>query len=90
MGKVCVVGCAGLEFDAKNRTCRIGGKTLREGDVVSLDGNEGCVYSGALEMVTERPERELKAIAAWSESKSLRVGPPRNVRKKAPPSVAAV
>lgn len=66
LGKVCVVGCAGLEVDEAKRTCRIGGATLREGDVVSLDGNDGCVYQGTLEMVIERPSRELAAVARWA------------------------
>ncbi|HTA44518.1 MAG TPA: PEP/pyruvate-binding domain-containing protein [Bryobacteraceae bacterium] len=66
--KVCLVGCASLEVDAAGRCCRIGERTLHEGDVLSLDGNEGCVYSGTLEAVTERPERELAAIAGWDRS----------------------
>lgn len=65
LGKVCLVGCASLEFDRKARCCRIGGQMLNEGDIVSLDGNEGCVYSGAIKMLTERPDRELAAIAQW-------------------------
>jgi pyruvate,orthophosphate dikinase len=70
LGKVCLVGCPTLQIDLSRRRCRIGRQTLNEGDFLSLDGNEGCIYSGTLNVVTERPERELKAIAQWSSQAS--------------------
>jgi len=67
-GKVCLAACSDLEIDLSRRCCRIGGKTLREGEFLSLDGNNGDVYAGKLEVVTERPERELARIARWHAS----------------------
>ena len=66
LGKVCVVGCANLEVDLSKRRCKIGGQILNEGDYLSLDGNEGRVYSGKLDVVTERPEQELRMIEQWT------------------------
>lgn len=65
LGKVCLVGCAALEIDLERRRCKLGAAVLNEGDFLSLDANAGCVYSGKLKAVTERPQRELKAIAQW-------------------------
>ncbi len=65
MGKVCLVGCRELAIDLAKRSCSIGGKSLREGQVISLDGNAGGVYSGAVDIVREQPERELAAVASW-------------------------
>jgi pyruvate, orthophosphate dikinase len=65
MGKVCLVGCRELAIDLAKRSCSIGGKSLREGQVISLDGNAGGVYSGAVDIVREKPERELAAVASW-------------------------
>ncbi len=65
MGKVCLVGCRELAIDLAKRSCSIGGKSLREGQVLSLDGNAGGVYSGAVDIVREKPERELAAVASW-------------------------
>ena len=48
LGKVCLVGCAELQIDDAARTVRIGDTTLHEGDLLSLDGNEGAVYAGAV------------------------------------------
>ena len=60
LGKVCLVGCAGLRIDETTRTVRIGATTLHEGDLLTLDGNDGAFYAGALETRSE-PPRELLA-----------------------------
>lgn len=70
LGKVCLVGCPGLEIDIERRQCRIGGTLLNEGDFLSLDGNSGAVYPGRLAPLTERPERALAAIAEWRRSEA--------------------
>ena len=70
LGKVCLVGCPGLEIDLARRQCRIGGVTLAEGDLLSLDGNTGALYPGALPVLTERPEAQLAAVAVWRQGKA--------------------
>jgi len=65
MGKVCLVGCRELTVDAGKRSCSIGGKVLREGQVISLDGGGGGVYAGAVEIVRAKPEHDLAAVASW-------------------------
>lgn len=66
LGKVCLVGCMSLDIDWSRRSCRIGTGTLREGDILSLDGNEGRIYAGTVDVVTEHPEQELRDMAAWT------------------------
>ncbi len=65
LGKVCLVGCPALSIDLQRRLCRIGERTFAEGDLISLDGNEGAIYPGRLVTVAERPERELAIIMGW-------------------------
>ncbi len=65
MGKVCLVGCRELIVDAGKRSCSIGGKLLREGQVLSLDGGGGGIYAGAVEILRAKPERYLAAVASW-------------------------
>jgi len=65
LGKVCLVACQGLTIDLNRRCCSIGGRTLHEGEFLTLDGNEGGIYPGQLEVVQERPERELARVADW-------------------------
>ncbi|MBT0771868.1 pyruvate, phosphate dikinase [Kineosporia sp. J2-2] len=49
MGKTCVCGLAELDVDGS--TARVGGKTLREGDLISIDGSSGEVFAGAVPVV---------------------------------------
>ncbi|HKI20597.1 MAG TPA: PEP/pyruvate-binding domain-containing protein, partial [Isosphaeraceae bacterium] len=60
LGKVCLVGCAELQIDDAARTIKLGETTLREGELLTLDGNEGVVYAGAIQTKVEYP-RELLA-----------------------------
>jgi pyruvate,orthophosphate dikinase len=46
MGKVCIVGCKELVIDYHAGTVACGGKTLREGDYISIDGFTGEVFAG--------------------------------------------
>jgi len=48
MGKPSVVGCGALDINAKAHTLKVGGKTLREGDSISIDGSTGEVILKAL------------------------------------------
>ena len=48
MGKVCIVGCQALQIDYNARTLTVGGKTLKEGDFISIDGFTGEVMEGQI------------------------------------------
>lgn len=65
MGKVALVGCTELAIDPARRTIRLGGLTLAEGDTLSLDGNDGVIYHGSVEIAEERPEAWLREVARW-------------------------
>jgi len=53
LGKVCLVGCTAMQLDETGRTLQIGATTLREGDLLTLDGNDGAVYAGAMHTAVE-------------------------------------
>ena len=42
-----------MQLDEAGRALRIGETTLREGDLLTLDGNEGAVYAGAVHTAVE-------------------------------------
>jgi len=71
LGKVCLVGCAALSIDPSGRTCRIEQHEFAEGDWLTLDGDQGAVYAGRLEVVVERPEAALASVARWHASESV-------------------
>jgi pyruvate,orthophosphate dikinase len=59
MGKVCVAGCEGLSIHYKSRKMSIAGRTLREGDWISIDGSTGEVIQGHLET---RPSEVVRIV----------------------------
>ena len=48
MGKPCVVGCAALNINYPAGTMEANGRTVREGDFISIDGTTGEVIEGAI------------------------------------------
>jgi pyruvate, orthophosphate dikinase len=48
MGKPSVVGCGALDIDAKTKKLKVAGKTLGEGDAISIDGTTGEVMLAAV------------------------------------------
>jgi len=65
MGKVCLVGCADLHIDEAARMIRVGDTTLREGEYLTLDGNEGAVYAGAARVEPDYPEALVQRLEAF-------------------------
>jgi len=56
-GKCCIVGAGELKIDSHKKTMTVGGKSYKEGDVLTLNGTRGWVYAGAVKMMdaTENP-----------------------------------
>jgi len=68
MGKCCVAGAGDVDVDEKARVIRVHGKTLKEGDWISLDGTTGRVIDGKLNTVPARPDDpELQKLMSWAE-----------------------
>lgn len=58
-GKCCVVGCSALHVDYKSKVIIGDGKTLKEGDWITLNGTKGNVYEGQLSMMDATEENML-------------------------------
>ena len=68
-GKPAVVGVAALEIDLEKREIRVAGKTLREGDWVSIDGTLGEVYAGQLAtVVPDISDPYLAKLLGWADA----------------------
>jgi len=59
MGKVCVAGCGTLEIDYAKRHMQVKGRTLHEGDWISLDGTTGEIFEG---QIPTRPSEVLQVL----------------------------
>jgi len=49
MGRVCVAGCSELAIDYGRHVMTVNGKTLKEGDWISIDGTTGQVIEGKIQ-----------------------------------------
>ncbi len=67
-GKCCIVGCEALLVDAAKQEMRAGGKILREGDPVTLDGADGSVYAGELPLVQPGLPACFKTLMSWADA----------------------
>ncbi len=59
MGKVCVAGCSALEIDYSKHMMNVNGKTVKEGDWISIDGTTGEVIEGK---VPTKPSEVLQVL----------------------------
>jgi pyruvate,orthophosphate dikinase len=51
MGRVCVAGCGELDIDYAKHTMAVKGRTVKEGDWISIDGTTGEVIEGRVKTV---------------------------------------
>jgi pyruvate,orthophosphate dikinase len=75
-GKPAVVGIAELEIDLEERLMRVGAeRVIREGEPLSIDGNEGLVYAGELPtFIPDINNPYLLQVLDWAdEFRQLRV-----------------
>ncbi len=63
-GKCCIVGAGGLHVDAAARKIKITGTdiVLKEGDVITLNGTKGNVYTGAITLMDASENPRFKAF----------------------------
>jgi pyruvate, orthophosphate dikinase len=67
MGKPCVAGCEALSIDIRARTITLGGQTLSEGDVLTIDGGTGAVIIGEVPLVPPQVNDDLESILSWGD-----------------------
>ncbi|MCH8892402.1 MAG: pyruvate, phosphate dikinase, partial [Chloroflexi bacterium] len=53
LGKPCIVGCEGILVDLEAGLFTADGKTVHEGELISMDGAAGSVYLGELDTVNQ-------------------------------------
>ncbi|MBJ7409242.1 MAG: pyruvate, phosphate dikinase [Phenylobacterium sp.] len=67
MGRPCVSGAGEIHIDAKAREFRARGKTIREYDIVTIDGSTGEVLQGAVKMIEPELSGDFAALMAWAD-----------------------
>ncbi|MBQ7327443.1 MAG: pyruvate, phosphate dikinase [Clostridia bacterium] len=67
MGTCCVAGCSAIKFADDGKSFTLGGKTYKEGDVISFDGSTGKIYDGAIATEEAKISGEFATIMAWAD-----------------------
>ena len=67
MGKPCVAGAEGIEVDVMRRIAVVGRETIREGDVLTIDGSSGEVYRGEVPTVEPEFTDSLTTLLGWAD-----------------------
>src|ERR1700683_1216082 len=66
-GKCCIVGAEKMDIDYAQKTMKAGEHTVREGDWITLDGNEGAVYEGQVPLVTPELSDSYRTLMSWTD-----------------------
>jgi len=69
-GKCCIVGCTDLNIDVHKKEIHVNGKTLKEGDWITLNGTAGRVYEGQLDLLPADPDKNMwyKDLMKWADN----------------------
>ena len=67
MGKPCVAGAGSVRIDYAKELFTILGKTWKKGDIITLDGANGQVLAGAVDMVQPELSGAFATIMQWAD-----------------------
>jgi pyruvate, orthophosphate dikinase len=67
-GKCCIVGAEKFNIDYKSKSMTNGGRTVKEGEWVTLDGGEGTIYDGRMDLVTPELPSSYQTLMKWADS----------------------
>ncbi len=67
MGRPCVCGAGGLVIDLKAGEFRFAGRTVKAGDVITVDGAAGEVLLGAVKMTKPDLSGDFGQLMAWAD-----------------------
>lgn len=69
MGRPCVSGAGTLAIVAKEKLFRVGGREVREGDTITIDGATGEVMFGAVPTVQPELSGDFGTLMLWADAK---------------------
>jgi len=67
MGKPCVSGCEAIRIDHLAKEAVIAGVSLKEGDIITIDGTTGDVYQGVVPTVEPEFVEDLLVLLEWAD-----------------------
>ena len=68
MGTCCVSGCGDIKINAEEKYFVLSGKTIKEGDYISLDGSTGAIYGEAIPTVDAQISGDFDRFMTWADN----------------------
>lgn len=68
MGKTCIAGCEDIEIDEMTNRFSVNGKTVLEGDFITLNGSTGEVILGEVPLITPELTGAFGILMKWADS----------------------
>ncbi|MEM2878081.1 MAG: pyruvate, phosphate dikinase [Candidatus Hadarchaeales archaeon] len=68
LGKPAVVGCETIKIDLDQKMFRVGDITVKEGDVITINGTTGDVILGEAPLIEPKMSVELRKLLDWADS----------------------
>ncbi len=69
MGTCCVSGLGEIQMHEEDKYFELGGRTVKEGDYISLDGSTGNVYGEAIPTVEATISGDFDRFMSWADAK---------------------
>jgi pyruvate,orthophosphate dikinase len=68
-GKCCIVGCEALRIDYDAQRMSVDGKSVGMGDFLTLDGSDGKIYIGQVQLVDPTLPEEYETLMGWCDKR---------------------
>ncbi|MBP9854133.1 MAG: pyruvate, phosphate dikinase, partial [Candidatus Omnitrophica bacterium] len=66
-GKCCIVGCEALNISYEAKTMTLNGKTIKQGEFITLDGSAGEIYAGNMPLKAPELPQSYYTILKWAD-----------------------
>ena len=66
-GKCCIVGAESIDIEAEAKKMSVNGRAVREGEWITLDGGDGSVYTGQIDLVRPQPPKAYETLLKWAD-----------------------
>lgn len=67
MARPCVTGASAIQIDIENETLHASGFTLRRGDMITIDGTSGEIYTGEVATIEPSFSDEFYTLMKWAD-----------------------
>jgi len=67
MGKCCVAGCTAVNIEEKKKSFWVDSTTVKEGEIITLNGTTGEVIVGAVPLVQPEMTGDFNTILKWAD-----------------------